>query len=126
LADGSIVDAERTVGIKGADGGRWAWTVGGRLVEEDGAGRDVTEGHGTTISPPAAGSRREDTWRYGDVTLRLTRAGPPAAQRPLGNLAELLRAIDAGAGTWTVERAGAPPVRAALAPGDTVFRRRPR
>ncbi len=121
-ADGAITGVQRSVRFDGADGSRWTWGFDESLTEA-GTVRKITTNHGTTITPPSAGSVYEDTWIYGDVTLALTQSGP-APRVSLGTSSAVLQAVDARVGTWTIQRKGAAPVRMTATQEKGVFVRR--
>jgi hypothetical protein len=122
VADGAITDVTRPVRLDAADGSHWTWSFDETLSDGTTV-RKITTNHGTTIAPPSAGSVHEDTWIYGDVTLKLTQSGS-APRVSLGTTRAVLQAIDAKVGTWTIERRGAPPLRANATQEKGVFVRR--
>jgi hypothetical protein len=123
-ADGAIADVRRTVRFTAPNGTAWSWSVDDTLTDGSTA-RNVTTGHGTSIAPPGPrGTVREDTWSYGDVTLKLTQTGPAAGQASLGNTRDVVAAVDRRIGTWTIERKGGAPVPVAAAQGAPTFVRR--
>ncbi len=121
VADGTITDVKRVVRLLGSDGSRWTWNVEGSLSDGSST-RELTVGHGSSITPPSAGSVHEDTWSFADVMLKLTQRGEQA--RSLGTMLDLFQALDAGIGTWTIEKKGLAPIRVTAVQDPPSFVRR--